>query len=144
MARVYAPVLGEGNPSIQYGLASRCANVNSQTFVYEPVAQRLRVEAGCLSVGAQSRIRVVGCSDASVGRWSFESVPQYAGKQWGQWRLGGSNKCLQLESIPESIDKTLPRLIADECDSQNGRRFGGRLALNRLVGTVCPPHLLFR
>ncbi|MFO1370447.1 MAG: basic secretory protein-like protein [Marinagarivorans sp.] len=113
-----AQVLGEGEPSIQYGLASRCANVNSQTFVYEPVAQRLRVEAGCLSVGAQSRIRVVGCSDASVGRWSFESVPQYAGKQWGQWRLGGSNKCLQLESIPESIDKTSPRLIADECDSQ--------------------------
>lgn len=116
------PGVREGDPSIQYGLTSRCANVNCQTFVYESVAQRLGVEAGCISIGAQSRIRVIGCNDQSVGHWSFESVPQYVGKQWDQWRLGGSNKWLQLESTPESIDKTSPRLIADECDLQKWSR----------------------
>ena len=114
-----AQVLGEGDPEIKYGLVSRCANVNSQTFVYEPSAKRLRVEAGCLAVGAQSRARVVGCTEDSVGSWVFESIPQYAGKQWGQWRETKTDTCLQLAYIPGQINDSMPGLIARACDGQS-------------------------
>ncbi len=114
-----AQVLGEGDPEIKYGLVSRCANVNSQTFVYEPSAKRLRVEAGCLAVGAQSRARVVGCTEDSVGSWVFESIPQYAGKQWGQWRETKTDTCLQLAYIPRQINDSMPGLIARACDGQS-------------------------
>jgi hypothetical protein len=101
-----------------YGLASRCENINSQTFVYEPVAQRLRIEAHCVSVDAQSKIKLVACTSLDARGWVFEQNANYATRQWGQWRHNNSNKCLQLEFIPGSVNGSLPALNAADCDAQ--------------------------
>lgn len=102
-----------------YGLASRCDKVNSQTFVYEPAAQRMRVEAHCLSVDAEAKIKLIACTNGDARGWVFEQNANYTTKQWGRWRHTSSNKCLQLESIPGSINEILPALNAATCDNQN-------------------------